>query len=397
MGSGTSVTGLNLNDNWLKFNDDDVDFFDTTNIPQECFGGFSRQFPIVKNAFILFYERCDHLQSQVKRENVEGAAPIEPLKVAKGGAGNKRLKVTTISTDTVLKSSTVQNGPIAMNPGIPRDIRLELENDNKKFKKLARLHDEQYATFLCKAFKHIREDVGLNDSNVGQTATLTLEVFQLCTYYVFNVLLYSSSKNIRNHDKSFLFFLCRTLEKSFTINTWFLKWFLSTEKEENTSGQCRLKVFLLQSPIPSSRYFVSQLLSTSIKSLVNFKEFEFMEDDFVNCAEGGYASLNLADGAWDENNGIDDDEEYVNDETFDFNEDDDSSVYDQNEWSRNESGNEIPSTIGPKAPILLKKQKSTTKTSLVSGGVLLQMICKMIQLQTTTVPPLQRAMRTKRN
>ena len=65
-----------------------------------------------------------------------------------------------------------------------------------------------------------------------------------------------------------------------------------------------------------------------------------MEDDFVNCAEGGYASLNLADGAWDENNGIDDDEEYVNDETFDFNEDDDSSVNDQNEWSRNESGNE---------------------------------------------------------
>ena len=182
--------------------------------------------------------------------------------------------------------------------------------------------------------------MGPNGSNVSQTSTLTLEVFQLCTYYVFNVLLYSSSKSIRNHDKSFLFFLCRTLEKSFTINTWFLKWFLSTEKEENTSGQCRLKVFLLQSPIPSSRHFVSRLLSTSIKSLVNFKEFEFMEDDFVNCADGGYASLGLADGAWNENNGIDDDEEYVNDETFDFNEDDDSSVYDQNEWSRNESGNE---------------------------------------------------------
>ena len=67
VGSGISATGLNVNDNWLKFNDDDVDFFDTTNIPQECFGGFSRQFPIVKNAFILFYERCDQLQSQVKR------------------------------------------------------------------------------------------------------------------------------------------------------------------------------------------------------------------------------------------------------------------------------------------------------------------------------------------
>ena len=122
-----------------------------------------------------------------------------------------------------------------------------------------------------------------------------------------------------------------------------------------------------------------------------------MEDDFVNCAEGGYASLNLADGPWDENNGTDDDEEYVNDETFDFNEDDDSSVNDQNEWSRNESGNESTQHHQSKGANVVEEMKVDNENVSSIRRVLLQMIYKTIQLQTMTVPPVQRAMRTKMN
>ena len=108
------------------------------------------------------------------------------------------------------------------------------------------------------------------------------QLFELCTHYVFNVLLYSSSKAVRKHDNAFLYFLTKSMKQSYTINEWFLKWFFSKSSRNGKKEGCRLKLFLLQCTIASSRKFVSQLLSSAVKSIINASAFHFIEDDYIS-------------------------------------------------------------------------------------------------------------------
>ena len=153
-----------LNDVWLKFNDDEVDSFDSRNIPQECYGGYAQRFPIVKNAFILFYEQEETLNDifSVDNNNTDKAARNVVVSGSTGGIiikdNNKRRKID--ASNMVDKALVSLNTPTEIcdnedNFGIPSKIQKEIELDKINFRKLSTLYDGYYAHFWampCKAF-----------------------------------------------------------------------------------------------------------------------------------------------------------------------------------------------------------------------------------------------------
>ena len=124
-------------------------------------------------------------------------------------------------------------------------------------------------------------------------------------------MLYSNSKDVRQNDSKFLQFLMNTMKENYNINKWFLNWFLSKSTGKEKKNKCRIKLFLLKFTIVSSRVFVSQLLSSAVKAMINAAEFKFKRDDYISCSGGEYTNLSLADGDWvdDEHEDDEDDDE----------------------------------------------------------------------------------------
>jgi ubiquitin C-terminal hydrolase len=335
-----------LNDVWLKFNDDEVDSFDSKNIPQECYGGYAQRFPIVKNAFILFYEQEETLNNifSVNNNDTDKSARKVVVSDSTGVViikdNNKRRKIE--ASNMVDKALFSVNKPIEIcnnedNFGIPSKIQKEIELDKINFRKLSTLYDGYYASFLGDAIQNLfTEDIEMPD---GSLEKRKFQLFEICTQYVFNVMLYSSSKVVRKHDNAFLLFLTKSMKQSYTINEWFLKWFFSNSSRNGKKEGCRLKLFLLQCTIASSRAFVSQLLSSAVKSIVNASAFQFIEDDYIQCEGGEYSKVGLAAGNWlDSDDSLNDDandEDYMNDETYAYTDDEESSEYDGSENNSN--------------------------------------------------------------
>ena len=317
--------------NWLKFNDDEVDNFDTKNIPQECYGGYAQRFPIVKNAFILFYEQENQLDDTSKENSSNGDTITNKINV---DDGNKRRKLNNSNADSSDANSVTPNESYSEeNVGIPSKIEEEIELDKINFRKLATLYDGYYASFLCNAI----EKILIVDADESDEAAdrRKFQLFELCTYYVFNILLYSNSKDVRQNDSKFLQFLMNTVKENYNINKWFLNWFLSKSTGKEKKNKCRIKLFLLKCTIVSSRVFVSQLLSSAVKAMINAAEFKFKRDDYISCSGGEYTNLSLADGDWvddEHEDDEDDDEDYVGD-GYGSEEEDSSSSSERNNWA----------------------------------------------------------------
>ncbi len=341
---------INLSDVWLKFNDDEVNSFDSRNIPQECYGGYAQRFPIVKNAFILFYEQEETL---IKAFSVNGVMGNNTDKTA-----TSEIVSDSIDDNIMIKekykrrridtSNTIQKPLVSVNKsidtcnnkdnfGIPSKIQKEIELDKINFRKLSTLYDGYYASFLSDAMQtFLSEDI---DMPHGSLEKRQFQLFEICTHYVFNVLLYSFSKVVRKHDSKFLQFLTKLMKQSYTINEWFLKWFLSNSSRSGNKKDCRLRLFLLQCTMASSRAFVSKLVSSAVKSIVNASTFHFMEDDYIKCDGGEYSDLGLADGDWLDNddplNDAANDEDYIDDGEYAYKDNEASSDYDSSDNNMN--------------------------------------------------------------
>ena len=244
--------------------------------------GMRKRFPIVKNAFILFYEQENQLDDTSKENSSDGDTITNKINV---DDGNKRRKLNNSNADSSDANSVKPNESYSEeNVGIPSKIEEEIELDKINFRKLATLYDGYYASFLCNAI----EKILIVDADESDEAAdrRKFQLFELCTYYVFNILLYSNSKDVRQNDSKFLQFLMNTMKENYNINKWFLNWFLSKSTGKRKKNKCRIKLFLLKCTIASSRVFVSQLLSSAVKVMINAAEFKFKRDDYISCSGG---------------------------------------------------------------------------------------------------------------
>ena len=113
-------------DTWLEFNDADVSRFDPSNIPEQCFGGWSDatyshiRFPKPWSAYMLFYQRTSSME-------IEGQ------------------KYTPVADDVPVKAE------------IPYDLKRQIAQDNTLWIRNFCLFDPEHLKFTKSLLDHLRD------------------------------------------------------------------------------------------------------------------------------------------------------------------------------------------------------------------------------------------------
>lgn len=145
---------------WLEFNDSVVSEFDPSRLAAECFGGTQvvsqwnahtkehvpTELPVVKNAYMLVYERRAPQRIEVPAELVphllSGSAPALSQQQTREGEGSKRQRTADAGGAAaaaapaslwVLPSELVPSDPATARGFIPRSIAADVLADNAAF------------------------------------------------------------------------------------------------------------------------------------------------------------------------------------------------------------------------------------------------------------------------
>ncbi|CAF1004126.1 unnamed protein product, partial [Didymodactylos carnosus] len=207
---------------WYLFNDADVKSFDPNQIANECFGGeitskgydqaqdrfLDFQFEKTHSAYMLFYERVDHVPSTMQ---VDSIAHGQQLQVQQIDTTNSSLTISTL----LLKDNQTYS--------IPADIVEWIWEDNRRFVRDRHLFDHHYFTFMWRICHQAMNTI-IKEQDQSSFSLLPI---QLAITFVFETYIHAKEKPTMLNWVEYL-------SKQFTASKPAAVWFLSHMTNDDT-------------------------------------------------------------------------------------------------------------------------------------------------------------------
>ncbi|CAF1158284.1 unnamed protein product, partial [Didymodactylos carnosus] len=216
---------------WYLFNDADVKPFDPNQIANECFGGeitskgydqaqdrfLDFQFEKTHSAYMLFYERIDHVSS----------SPTQVDLVAQGQQSQPQQIDTTISLLSPAATTTTTTTTLLLKENqiysIPADIVDWIWEDNRRFIRDRHLFDHHYFTFM---WQICHQPMNTIIKEQDQSSFFLLPI-QLAITFVFETYIHAKEKPTMLNWVEYL-------SKQFTASKPAAIWFLSHMTNDDT-------------------------------------------------------------------------------------------------------------------------------------------------------------------